>query len=127
VLRGPEPKGWELVFQPLTANDVRGLSEKAVSQQEIDKRYRAIELTQALNHVAQQDKGGVVEEEDVDGLDVVDEKADEEAGRVPIEPHGASELADAVAPGEGRRTIPWIWVAGLSIDKKSNVQLSDGT
>jgi hypothetical protein len=46
------PGDWEKTFRPLTAQDVRGLSEKSVTEQELYKRYRCRKLADALATVA---------------------------------------------------------------------------
>jgi hypothetical protein len=119
---------WELTFKALTATDVRGLSEKALSEQELHERYRTTQLAAALAHVAlntplltPRDVPGVPDayEDDDDIFDEEDEANDS------ILNSTQGGLADATAPGEGRRKISWIWVAGLALEDVKDPQLTD--
>jgi hypothetical protein len=128
-LVGPDPDGWEDSFKPLTANDVRGLSEKAISDDEIDARYRATRLAKALANVNRIRSTKQEQPPLVGGsrsaLGVEDEAGDEEAGLVPIDMGEPGDLADALAPGEGTRKVSWIWMAGLQVHNGNDTHLTD--
>ena len=82
ALRGSGP--WENALKPLEDGDVRGLNERALTEQEKAERD------------AVRERGGVVDE--VQGVPVL----------------------LAVALGDGRRTLSWIWSAPGSVDKNDS-------
>jgi hypothetical protein len=133
TLVGAGRKGWEVTYKPLAACDVRGLSEKALSQQELDERYRTKKLGEVLSQLSQSRKqaGGISSDEDQadndndDGLGD-DDAEDMEAGLVPFDEVEPGPLAEAVGLGEGTRKVPWIWVIGLELEGGHESQLTDG-
>jgi hypothetical protein len=126
TLAGADKTGWEATFRSLSATDVRGLSEKALTEQELHERYRTTQLALALANIRatvpqllkDPTATSTIEDDDDDLLD------GEEDADIMNSTHGG--LADSTAPGEGRRSISWIWVAGLSIESVEDPQLSDG-
>jgi hypothetical protein len=133
TLVGAGRKGWEVTYKPLAACDVRGLSEKALSQQELDERYRMKKLGEVLSQLSQSRKqaGGISSDEDQadndndNGLGD-DDAEDMEAGLVPFDEVEPGPLAEAVGLGEGTRKVPWIWVIGLELEGGHESQLTDG-
>jgi hypothetical protein len=126
TLTGADRDGWERIFRPLTAADVRGLSEKAISDEELHERYRITELAKALAHVARTTSQDAVEDpapDEDDQPDMVDEPTllDDD-----LMESSMGGLAEAVAPGEGTRKLSWIWVAGLQLEDVEDPQLTDG-
>jgi hypothetical protein len=128
TLAGQDKDGWEATFRPLSATDVRGLSEKALTEQELHERYRTTQLALALANIrkttpqlARDPATTSTTDNNDDDLDDNDTDADAD---IMNGTHGG--LADSTAPGEGRRTISWIWVAGLSMENVNEPQLSDG-
>jgi hypothetical protein len=126
-LVGLDNLGWEALYKPLTATDVQGLSKKALLQQEIQEQYQARELVDILTKVAWVESTNKANGKDLDsaqeaGLteDDKDDPANIEAVLVPFGIREPGPLAEAVGPGKGCHTIPWIWVVGLQVD-------SDGT
>jgi hypothetical protein len=129
---------WERTYQHLTASDIRGLSEKEVTEQEHQERYRARKIAVALANVIA--AGGRVSQDQADdvlGVDPEDEGNDA-AGTIPpdvelekIDDHAplvkaARLLAEKLGPGEGRRKLSWIWMGGLYVDDVADEQLTDG-
>jgi hypothetical protein len=127
ALAGEDRRGWERIFRPLTAADVRGLSEKAISDEEVHERYRITELAKALEHVARTASKDVGEEDAALGADDIPDEADEsEFLDDDLMESSMGGLAEAVAPGEGTRKLSWIWVAGLQLEDVEDPQLTDG-
>jgi hypothetical protein len=142
LLVGPEPTGWEARYKPLSATDVRGLSEKAITSYELEERSCTQELAQALSKVLQSGSSAaasqllaaksnldlaIAQASAADGLadnnDNNDDNDDVQAEPVDM---ASTRLAEAVAPGEGKRKVSWIWLAGLGREDLSDPQLSDG-
>jgi hypothetical protein len=136
---------WEKTYRPLTAQDVRGLSEQAVKDSELEERYRTRVLTEALASVlrtgqpitteaaaqllklreaerkAEREREAEMEDEDeadgdMEGIDAMRPLA-----------QSAKALADQLAPGEGRRKLSWIWTVGLRLDDVVDEQLTDSS
>jgi hypothetical protein len=126
-LAGPARDGWEKIFKPLLNSDVRGLSEKALLDEEVDARYRATKLAEALAAVTRTERIQK-ENEDVDGdAEVIeDDEGDDKTGLVSINTGEVGTFTEALAPGEGCLKISWIWVAGLQLHDGKGTQLTDG-
>lgn len=92
---------WERVLQPLKDDDIRGMNERALTQQERDERARIVRLGVPLN--SEHDEGEVV------GV-------------------GGVHVSGALETGEGRRaiTISWIWLSSASADDASDPKMRDG-
>jgi hypothetical protein len=118
------PGEWEKTYRHLSGRDVRGLSERSVSDRELEERYLAKKLTDALRHVQHTPDLPSAEDvaEDAESDDEDEEFIDDLA---PLA-NAARLLAEDVAPGEGRRKISWIWTSGLQVDDVNDVQLTDG-
>ncbi|KII83256.1 hypothetical protein PLICRDRAFT_119572 [Plicaturopsis crispa FD-325 SS-3] len=95
-LHGPGP--WEKELQVLKDEDVRGLNERALTQQEIDDRDRIRRL------------GGLDEE---DGADL---EAENLRGVVMETPAQA---------GESRRTVSWLWMSGASCEDETDPRMHE--
>jgi hypothetical protein len=122
---------WEKTYRPLSARDVRGLSEKAVSDHELRERYRAKEITEALAHVLRH--GYAPPAKPAAAVPLEDDSDDDEDGDMAhidaLAPHAKAArdlLAEEVAPGEGRRKLSWIWMSGLQVDDVVDNDLTDG-
>jgi hypothetical protein len=125
-LVGPAPVGWEIDFKLLTSADVRGLSEKAVSDKEILAWYRATKLAEVLTNINCFQTTEAQTPVQAADNDQTDDPGDAEAGLVPINSAEPGVLTEALAPGEGTRKISWIWVAGLKLHDGKDTQLTDG-
>jgi hypothetical protein len=140
LLVGPAPTGWEVQYKPLTSTDVRGLSEKAVTAYELQERSRVVDLSKALAGVlesgsqvtpaqllAAKASADLARAHAAAAADANDDDSDDDddLGADPIE-MASNRLAEAVAPGEGKRKVSWIWLAGLDREDLSDPQLSDG-
>jgi hypothetical protein len=99
ILFGSAPAGWEIDFRPLTSADVRGLSEKAVSDEGIQAWYWATKLANVNQSQAAETRNPMPASQDVD--QGTDNPGDGEAGLVPINTGAPGVLAEALAPGEG--------------------------
>jgi hypothetical protein len=122
---GAGSKGWEKLYRLLTSADVRGLSEKALSEQELQDCYRATELAKALATVVRSSDKSAASTTMKDVEDELEEEEEEEEDNgVPVEMFEPRETAAALAPGEGRRRVPWIWAVGLQTN--GDQQLTDG-
>jgi hypothetical protein len=150
ILHGPEPQGWERTHRHLSATDIRGLSEKAVSDHELEDRYRAKRLAEALATVirtskaatdgiamdidderpdsspsgAQVDESDVEDSEDESAEDPVDAEAEE--AELVAEVAEACRLAGEDGLGEGRRKLSWVWLVGLQFEDFEDTKLLDG-
>jgi hypothetical protein len=141
-LVGPSSGGWEVKYKPLHNADVRGLSEKAMDARELQARSRVQELSKALASFMQSGSQATTEQllaakasadlasasasaaaDDDQGDDEDEDDTDEEADPVDMV---SNRLAEAVAPGEGKRKVSWIWLAGLQHEDLDDPQLSDG-
>jgi hypothetical protein len=140
ALQGPGP--WEKTYRPLSALDVQGLSEQAVSEQEMVDRYRAKALAEALASVFRSADpadlptlaAGVKAATAVHDAqtDIPDDGEDEDKGDAEnieeIAPlaQAARLLAEKAVTGEGHRKISWIWVSSLQLEDVNDPQLTDG-
>jgi hypothetical protein len=128
----------------LTASDVQGLSEKAVTDHEVEERYRTKRLAEALASVLRTPKetptvnGTAIDEGDDrvgenngdaedngDNADPLSE--DEELNTIIAEIHEARRLAGAEGLGEGKRKLSWVWVAGLQFEDLNDSRLLGGS
>jgi hypothetical protein len=140
ALQGSGP--WEKMFKPLSAQDVRGLSERAVSEHEMMERYRAKALAEALASVFRSADpvdlpalaAGIKAAASVHDsqADIPDDGEDEDKGDAEnieeIAPlaQAARLLAEKAVTGEGHRKISWIWVSSLQLEDVNDPQLTDG-
>jgi hypothetical protein len=119
---------WEKTYRPLTAQDVRGLSEKGVTNQELQERYRCKKLAEALATVLASGYRGTSERVD-HALEEDDDDEEEEDEEVEIaridEVDAARKIAGPLGLGEGRRKLSWIWLTGLQIEDIVDDQLTD--
>jgi hypothetical protein len=139
---------WEKTYRPLTAQDVRGLSEQAVKDSELEERYRTRVLTEALASVLRtgqpittqdaadllklreaQRKREAQRDNDEEDDDSEDEAEGDMEGIDTMRPlaQSAKALAEQVALGEGRRKLSWIWTMGLRLNNVVDKQLTDST
>jgi hypothetical protein len=140
---------WEKTYHPLTAQDVRGLSEQAVKDSELEERYRTKVLMEALASVlrtgqpittqaaanllkireSQRNVGLQAEREDNSEDEDEDEADGNMEGIDAMRPlaQSAKALAEQVAPGEGRRKLSWIWTMGLRLEDVVDEQLTDSS
>jgi hypothetical protein len=141
ALQGPGP--WEKTYKPLSALDVRGLSERAVSEQEMHDRYRAKALAEALASVFRSANSadlptlaaGVKAAASVHDAQaaIPDDHDDEDKGDVELidemAPYAqaARLLAEKSVTGEGHRKVSWIWVSSLQLEDLNDPQLTDGS
>jgi hypothetical protein len=140
---------WEKTYRPLTAQDVRGLSEQAVKDSELKERYHTKVLTEALASVLRtgqlittqaaanllkirksQHNVGLQAEREDNSKDKDEDKANGDMeGIDAMRPlaQRAKALAKQVAPGKGRRKLLWIWTMGLRLKDVVDEQLTDSS
>jgi hypothetical protein len=126
----------------LSAQDVRGLSKRAVSEQEMLDRYRAKALAEALASVfrsadpadlptltASVKAAAAAHDVQADIPDDVEDKGKGDAKNIDnIAPYAqaARLLAEKSVTGKGHRKISWIWVSSLQLEDVNDPQLTDG-
>jgi hypothetical protein len=122
---------WEKTYQPLTTQDVRGLSEKGVTNQELQERYHCKKLAKALASVLASLGSGsratskrldhALQEDDEDEED---EEEEAEMARID-EADAARKITGPAGLGEGRRKLSWIWLTGLQVEDVVDDQLTN--
>jgi hypothetical protein len=120
-----DKNGWEATFRPLTALDICGLSEKAISKEELHEQYRTTKLMEALASIQKSVQPPTAGDTIMDVDDAaVDRDSNNPLGTPCI--HLVSEFTDIVGPGKGKQMVSWIWHAGLQYEDVNDPQLSNG-
>jgi hypothetical protein len=130
------------MFKPLSAQDVRGLSERAVSEHKMMECYHAKALAEALASIFRSADpvdlpalaAGIKVAALVHDLqaNIPNDGEDEDKGDAKnieeIAPlaQAACLLAKKAVTGEGHGKILWIWVSSLQLEDVNNPQLTDG-